>query len=220
MKNKNKIPKDFSLSRVPKLTSTCSQANASKGNLTIERFLGIIFSLTHIPKVTSPVRVFLIRPPSVPSCEGSFGPTPRSSSEGFLGTFTPWRRRIRYLPLYCFSEDPTYSDLHFFNGRPVYPRSTPKRGKKIKNLPTQPRVRQEWQYCRSRSEVSDVVGSRGEVLRIEAMNPVSLGILGPLNPTDEALEEGRNTIAVWTKRESFGHSDLNLFTTGFSEKQK
>jgi hypothetical protein len=168
-----------------------------------------MFKLKYILKVSSPVRVFLIGSSSVPTLEGSFGPTPRSSSEGFLGSFTPGEGSVVVLFDYGFFPE------YFCNGViqiPLRGGETPAgqgwyRGPCAPALtgitPGETIVRgpgffpeSRWEAPTPRKDIRRLQRRiPGEALRLEVMTTGSpfRGILVPLKPTDEALEEGRNT---------------------------
>lgn len=172
-----------------------------------------MFKLTHILKIRSEVRMFLIGSSRVPTREGSFGPTPWSSSEGFLGAFTPRVWRILFFPLDSFSEYTSEVDcfLHRFFRKPETAKKhqqgrTPcttmptrviasnlkkvlvilysERPARVSKVPmgsfsTEFRLEKLWRNFNSLSV------HRGEVFRIDLMNPRPQGILVSLKPTEE-----------------------------------
>ena len=175
-----------------------------KIRITFSPFLNV--ALTSEFEVVRPIGMDSVCFSRVPTREGSFGPTPRSSSEGFLGTFTPRVWRILFNPLDFLSEYFSKGSFHFdFSDRApttagIYPIhwSSGLVSSYYQVRETGPSDWYSWLILPvgrldTISYESNPLRYRGEVLRFEAMNPRPRGILEPLNPTDEALKEGRNT---------------------------
>jgi hypothetical protein len=184
-------------------------------------FSSRIFRLSHISQIVREVGMNLQGSPCVPF-SWSFGPIPWSSSEGFLDTFTPRVWKIRYLPLSFFSE--YVSEVKMFHRRFFQNLATAKKlqqgrtpyttmptrviasslQKGLVILYSERPVRvfivpmgsfsTESEFEKLRWTFNSPGTHRGEVLRIDTMNPRPQGILGSLNPTEEALRKGRNTL--------------------------
>jgi hypothetical protein len=168
-------------------------------------FVGIMSLLDSILEVERPIGMNLIVSSFIPWLR-SFGPTPWSSSEGFLGTFTPGVWRILFFPLDFLSEYTSKSSFHFdFRDRALITRgfTFPSAGRPpnsvIPNNVYEGLHKLEvfaypaFEKARPKTCESNSYVYLGEVRGIDLMNPRLPGILEPLNPTDEALKEGRNT---------------------------
>jgi len=162
--------------------------------------------LTRILEIVAPVGMLSVCFSRVPTRERSFGPTPRSSSEGFLGTFTPRVRRILFNPLDFLSEYVSKGSFHFdFSDRALSRRGFTFRAGDSPWFTRFTKKRYNWEFqlagllilpvrrLDTISYESNPRNYRGEVLWFEVMNPGPRGILEPSNPTEEALKEGRNT---------------------------
>jgi len=161
-----------------------------------------MFSLKRILKIRGPIRVNLICLLRTPTFR-SFGQTPLASSEGFLGSFTPGLVKditeesfllILFSRFCCILHNGRQS----IRGRPRSCRTS-----LINSIGVSPGSAKNG----STAEVEEH-NEREIEIRKDLMTPVcsisSPGILAPLKPTDEALEEGRNTKKVWFKKQGFG----------------
>ena len=141
-----------------------------------------------IPEIIGEIGVFPVTFPGVPTPEpislftfGSFGADQCSSSVGFLVTYTPRDWRIVICCGYSlFSEDlsnVSHNGRQSIQGRC---RSIATPEKEVER----PRIRQEWQYCRS-GGTEDDPSEIGIHLNLMMTSPEPEGFLVAIEPTDD-----------------------------------
>lgn len=199
--------------------------------------LGIICFLDSILEIEGPVRMFLIGSPAIPRFR-SFGHTPMASSEGFLGSFTPgWRWKSSIMNFYFLLE---YSCNRVIQIRqkqeetPAGPRNREDHAHQAR-IPALYQKESVFTYSERPSVLLIVpMGSflctcltrrlergvpREVVFRDMMTTTNSRGILGPLNPTDEALKEGRNNQKGRNRLLCFGTNRFVLKIQSFVAKK-